>query len=110
MIRGAIAIFKRDFLKFIGNPFVLVFTLLMPIMYLVIFGNAMGGTIAHIRIGVVQEGPPYTDTPLFTAGVAGLRHLSQQDNPRLFDVTVYSDERAAKRALADAQVSGVVVF
>jgi ABC-2 type transport system permease protein len=32
MIRGAIAIFKRDFKKFLGNPYVLVFTLLMPIM------------------------------------------------------------------------------
>jgi len=110
MIRGALAIFKRDFKKFISNPFVLVFTLLMPIMYLVIFGNAMGGTITHIPIGVVQEAPPYNDTPLFTNGVTELRHFESGDNPRLFDVTVYTDEEKAKLDLADGKISGVVVF
>lgn len=110
LIRGAVAIFLRDFRKFISNPYVLVITLLMPIMYLVVFGNAMGGTITHIPIGVVQEGPPYDDTPLFTAGVYALTHFSQDDNPRLFDVTVYADEAVAKQALADAKISGVVVF
>jgi len=110
LIRGAAAIFSRDFKKFISNPFVLVFTLLMPIMYLVIFGNAMGGTITHIPIGVVQEGPPYDETPLFLSGVSELRHFAQPGDPRLFDVTVYSDETAAKHELAEAKISGVVVF
>ena len=111
MIRGAIAIFKRDFKKFLGNPFVLVFTLLMPIMYLVIFGNAMGGTITHVPLAVVQEGPPFNETPLFTTAVAELRHFQQQkDQAQLFDVTVYADERTAKKALSDAKTSGVVVF
>jgi len=110
MIRGAIAIFRRDFKKFISNPFVIVFTLVMPIMYLVIFGNAMGGTITHIPIGVVQETPPYNDTPLFTAGTAMLRHYAQPGDPRLFDVTVYTSEDRAKRALEDGKIAGVVVF
>ena len=62
MIRGAVAIFKRDFKKFLSNPFVVVMTLMMPVMYLVIFGNAFGGTISHIPVGAVQEMPPYEDT------------------------------------------------
>lgn len=111
MIRGAIAIFKRDFKKFLGNPYVLIFTLLMPIMYLVIFGNAMGGTISHVPIGVVQEGPPYTETPLFSSSVEELIHIQpQKDNPRLFDVAVYTDETIAKRDLSEGRISGVVVF
>jgi len=111
MIRGAIAIFKRDFKKFLGNPFVLIFTLLMPIMYLVIFGNAMGGTITHVPIVVVQEGPPFNETPLFAAAVPVLSHFQQQkDQAQMFDVTVYSDERMAKQALSEARTSGVVVF
>jgi len=111
MIRGAVAIFRRDFKKFISNPFVIVFTLVMPIMYLVVFGNAMGGTITHIPIGVVQETPPYNDTALFKNGVEELRHYSaKKDDPRLFDVTVYTSEEKAKRALENAQISGVVVF
>ena len=110
MIRGAVAIFKRDFKKFLSNPFVVIMTLMMPIMYLVIFGNAMGGTISHIPVGVVQEVPPYEDTPLFSQAAVALNHISQKDNPKLLDITVYSDETAAKQDLAKGLISAVVVF
>jgi ABC-2 type transport system permease protein len=111
MIRGALAIFTRDFRKFLSNPFVIITTLMFPIMYLIVFGNAVGGTITHVPIGVVQEGPPYSDTPLFLSAVEVFSHIQpQKDKPRLFDVTVFSDEVRAKRALADGKISGVVVF
>jgi ABC-2 type transport system permease protein len=110
MIRGAVAIFTRDFKKFLSNPFVVIMTLAMPIMYLIIFGNAMGGTISHIPIAVVQESPPYNNTPLFTTAVYELNHITQKNNPKLLDVTVYSDEMAAKRDLAKGLVTAVVVF
>ena len=82
----------------------------MPIMYLVIFGNAMGGTLSHIPIGVVQEGPPYNETPLFSNAVVALDHITQKDNPKLLDVTVYTDETMAKRDLADGSITAVVIF
>jgi ABC-2 type transport system permease protein len=110
MIRGAVAIFKRDFKKFLSNPFVVIMTLMMPIMYLVIFGNAFGGTISHVPVGVVQEAPPYNDTPLFTQAMAALNHISQKDSQKLLDVTVYMDETAAKQDLAKGLLSAVVVF
>jgi ABC-2 type transport system permease protein len=110
MIRGAVAIFSRDFKKFLSNPFVVIMTLMMPIMYLVIFGNAFGGTISHVPVAVVQEGPPYNNTPLFTSAVYELNHISQKDYPKLLDVTVYSDESTAKHDLAKGLVAAVVVF
>jgi ABC-2 type transport system permease protein len=110
MIRGAVAIFKRDFKKFLSNPFVVLMTLMMPVMYLVIFGNAFGGTISHVPVGVVQEVPPYEDTPLFTQAVAALNHIPQKDSQKLLDVTVYTDETAAKQDLAKGLISAVVVF
>ena len=110
MIKGAIAIFKRDFKKFLGNPFVIIFTLLMPIMYLVIFGNAMGGSISHVAIAVVQEEPYIGATPLSDAVVASLEQMAQRDSPRTFDVAVYTDEPEARRALQNGVVSGVVIF
>ena len=110
MIRGAVAIFRRDFKKFLSNPFVVIMTLAMPIMYLVIFGNAMGGTISHIPVAVVQEVPPYNNTPLFTSAVYELNHISQKDDPKLLDVTVYFDEMTAKRDLAKGLVTAVIVF
>ena len=110
MIRGAVAIFTRDFKKFLSNPIVLVMTLFMPVMYLVIFGNAVGGTITHVPLAVVQEQPVVNDTPLFTAAVAILKTEAQRDYPRTFDVTVYDDELKAKRDLQEGVVKGVVVF
>ena len=111
MIREIGAIFRRDIKKFLGSPFLVVMTLLIPIMYLVVFGNAIGGTISYIPLGVVQEGPPYNNTPLFLTSVPMLSHYSQPDNyPRLFDVTVYPSESAAKSDLALGKLSGVVVF
>lgn len=110
MLRGAIAIFNRDFKKFLSNPFMVVMTLMMPIMYLVVFGNAMGGTISHIPVAVVQEGPPYNNTPLFTSAVYELNHISQKDYPKLLDTEVYSDEMTAKNDLAKGIVTAVIVF
>jgi ABC-2 type transport system permease protein len=110
MIRGAVAIFNRDFKKFLSNPFIVIMTLMMPIMYLVIFGNAMGGTISHIPVAVVQEGPPYNNTPLFTNAVFALNHITQKDYPKLLDVTEYSDETMAKQDLAKGLVTAVIVF
>jgi ABC-2 type transport system permease protein len=113
MLRGPLAIFKRDFKKFLSNPFIIMMTLFMPIMYLIIFGSAMGGTISHIPVGVVQEVPPYQDTPLFTNASYQLNHISQgseNDAEKQLDVTLYTDEVQAKQDLQDGKISAVIVF
>jgi ABC-2 type transport system permease protein len=110
MIRGALAIFKRDFKKFLSNPFVILMTLFMPIMYLVVFGNAMGGTITHIPIAVVQDQPYTSATPLFVSATGAIENIAQRDYPRTFDVIVYNDEQKAKRDLQEKRINGVVVF
>ena len=111
MIKGAVAIFKRDFKKFLSNPFIIVMTLVMPIMYLVIFGNAVGGTLTHIPIAVVQE-QPFTDyhPPLHCVRQRIWRRLPRGTIPRTFDVNVYSDEEKAKRASEGRAGQGVIVF
>jgi ABC-2 type transport system permease protein len=106
-----VAIFVRDFKKFTSNPFVVIMTLMMPIMYLIIFGNAMGGTISHIPVAVVQEGSPFDTTPLFTTAAYELNHFSQKDpNPKLLDVTIYTNEADAKNALAKGLITAVILF
>lgn len=109
-IHGGIAIFKRDFKKFLSNPFIIVMTLFMPVMYLVVFGNAVGGAITHVPIAVVQE-EPYTNlTPLYVASVAGLETTAQPGYERTFDVTEFSDQAKAKLALEKGQFKAVIVF
>jgi len=111
MMRGAVAIFRRDMKKFISNPFVILMTLFIPIFYLVIFGNAMGGTITGIHIAVVQAEPYTIETPLFTQATGALREFrSAPDKPPTFQVTVFPDEERAKQALADGRTSGAVIF
>ncbi|HDS63818.1 MAG TPA: ABC transporter [Methanofollis liminatans] len=110
MMRGAIAIFRRDFKKFLGNPAIIMMTLFMPIMYLIIFGNAMGGAITHIPIGVAQEETFGDETPLFLAAVDGLGRFHTADNPRMFDVTVFSGEATAKMAFDEGRVMAVAIF
>src|SRR5512139_710597 len=104
MLRGALAIFRRDMKKFISNPFVMFITLAMPIMYLIIFGNAIGGTITGIPLGVVQEEPYTSPTPLYEAGLDALAGFHQPGDPALFAVTVYSDENIAREALATGRL------
>ncbi|MFZ0004581.1 MAG: ABC transporter permease [Methanoregula sp.] len=112
-MRGPIAIFKRDFKKFLSNPFIIMMTLIMPIIYLVVFGNVIGGTISHIPVGVVQEVPPYTETPLFTNAAYQLNHISQgsqNDAEKELDVTIYADEAQAKQDLENGKIGAVIVF
>jgi len=110
MLRGAIAIFRRDFKKFLSNPLVMFMTLVMPIMYLVIFGNAIGGTITGIPLGVVQEQPYTGYSPLFIEGLTALQVFHQPGYSALFLVTVYSSEGIAQQALDTGQIMGYVVF
>jgi len=113
MMRAPRAIFKRDFIKFLNNPVVVVSTLLIPFMYLVVFGNATGGALTHIPVGVVQEAPPYIDTPLFTEASYQLNHISQasqNDAEKQLDVTQYTDENQAKDDLKNGKISAVIVF
>lgn len=110
MIRGAVAIFRRDFKKFLSTPFVIVMTLFMPIMYLLIFGNAMGGAITGMPIGVTQETPYINETLLFTASTDALSHAAQPGKSDTFRVTVFSSEATAKKALADGRVMAVAIY
>lgn len=110
MLRGAVAIFRRDIKKFLSNPMVMFMTLFMPIMYLIVFGNAIGGTITGIPLGVVQEEPYTNPTALYLEGLDALRTYHQTGDPALFSVTVYSGETAAADALATGEIMGYVVF
>ncbi len=110
MMRGAVAIFKRDFKKFLSTPFVIFMTLFMPIMYLIVFGNAMGGAITGIPVGIVQEEPYITETPLFQSASEFMRYYHQNDNPVLFSITTFNQEKAAQQALSTGRIMGYVVF
>ncbi|MDD1719940.1 MAG: ABC transporter permease [Methanoregulaceae archaeon] len=110
MLRGAVAIFRRDFKKFLSTPFVLFMTLFFPLMYLIVFGNAIGGSITGIPLGVVQEDPYVNTTQIFDSGVAALQDFHQSDKPAQFRVILFTSEESARRALTGGEIMGYVVF
>jgi len=110
ILRAAIAIFRRDFKKFLSNPFAILMTLFMPIMYLVIFGNAMGGTISHIPVGIVQDTPYIEYTPLFDSVEHTLRYWNSSKSSRIIELTVFPDEQTAKNVLNNGKIDGVIII
>ena len=110
MIRGAVAIFRRDFKKFLSNPFAILMTLFMPVMYLIVFGNAMGGTMAHIPVGIVQDTPYITPTPLYSSVYEDLRNANTSKTSRIFELHVFPDESTARNALSAGLLYGVIVM
>ncbi|NLX48549.1 MAG: ABC transporter permease [Methanospirillum sp.] len=109
-MRGTAAIYRRDIKKFLSNPFVIIMTLFMPIMYLVVFGNAMGGAITGVPVGIVQEEPYLDPTPLFQSSSEALSRLAQPGEAPTFAVRFFSSETSAKGALAAGGLVAVVVF
>ena len=54
-MQRALPIVERELRKFIRTPALLVMTLLMPVMNLVVLGNAFGGRVRHLNVAVVDE-------------------------------------------------------
>ena len=46
---------ERDLRRFRRSPTLLVISLVMPIVQLVVLGYAFGGTVKHLRVGVVDQ-------------------------------------------------------
>ncbi len=110
MIKGACAIFERDIRKFLKSPFFIFMTLIFPLVYLVIFGNAMGGTIVHIPIGVTQDDLFRNETPLYSSTFDALAAVHDPGKPPLFEVTRYIDVQTAKGELATGKILAVLVL
>lgn len=105
------AIFRRDIQKFLNNPYAILMALAMPVLYLMVFGNAIGGTITGLPVGVVQELPSVPNSHDFETGVYYLQSFKgETDQDPLFILTRYSSETAAQDALAHGEIYGYVVF
>ena len=103
-MNGSFAIFTRDMTKFLRSPVMLFMSLFFPMFYLIVLGNAIGGTINHIPIGMAQVDLFYGETQEFKTTLQAMQSTDT------FTVTVYDTEEEAKRALAEGKVYAVAVF
>ena len=103
-MRGTSAIFERDFKKFLRSPLMLLMTLMFPLFYLIVLGNAIGGTITHVPLGVTQVELFKGESQEFRGTLQALQSTD------VFDVILYENEDSAKQALAEGSVNAVAVL
>ena len=98
------AIIERELRKFIRTPMVLVMTLVMPLLQLVVMGNAFGGRVTHLTVAVVDaDGGP-------AARRVREALYAQQSNGDLLRPVAYSDEASAADAVRRGEVAGAIVL
>jgi ABC-2 type transport system permease protein len=99
----ALPIVERELRKFIRTPALLVMTLIMPVMNLVVLGNAFGGRVRHLNVAVVDE----------DGGPAARRVLeaiySLQMNGDVVRPVAYPNERDAARDVREGAVQGAAI-
>ncbi len=98
------AIVEREMRKFFRSPMLMIMSMMLPLVQLVILGNAFGGKITNARVGVVDydHGPQAVKVrEAFDAVAATIKTF------RTFD---YPDERTAQEAVHTGKLDAAVVI
>jgi ABC-2 type transport system permease protein len=98
------AVMRRDLLKQSRNPMTLITAVLMPIVYLLIIGNAFHGVLTNLSLAVVsQDNGPY-----------GRRVIEQLQalsvGPKTFDLYYVNNPGEAIQDVRDGRYKGAVVI
>jgi ABC-2 type transport system permease protein len=103
-MRRALPIVERELRKFVRTPALLVMVLLMPVLNLVVLGNAFGGRVRHLNVAIVDE----------DGGPAARRVreavYALQTNGDVLRPINYDDEESAARDVRDGVVQGAVIL
>jgi ABC-2 type transport system permease protein len=96
------AIIERDLRRFKRSPFLVVVSILMPIVQLVVLGYAFGGRIENLKIGIVDQdhGVPAVRLREMCQAVAANAHT--------FDTRSYSDQGAAMHDLREGKIDAII--
>ncbi len=103
-MKRALALVERDMRKFRRSPALIVASLVLPLVQLVILGNAFGGNIKNAHLGIVNldHGPKSVDVLERVRAVGA--------NARTFLPSDYVDEGSALSDLRKGVVSGVLII
>lgn len=96
------AIIERDLRRFRRSPTLVIVSMIMPLVQLVVLGNAFGGKVKNIEVGVVDQdhGVPAVKLKEMFQAVAA--------NARTFETIAYSDQAHALQDLRDGKINGVL--
>src|SRR3990172_3068113 len=98
------AIVERELRRFRRSPLLIVMSMVFPLAQLVILGYAIGGTVKHLTIAVVDQdgGVPAVRVRELAGAVAG--------GARTFDIVAYADQGRAVDDLRNGRVNGVLTI
>ena len=97
-----LAIIERELRRFRRSPALIVMSLVLPIVQLIILGYAFGGSVRHLKVGLVDQdhGLPALQVRELAGAVAA--------NAGTFDTVPYRDMGLALEALREGRIQGVV--
>ena len=98
------AIIEREMRKFFRSPVLMIMSMMLPLVQLVILGNAFGGKIKNARVGVVN----------YDHGPEAVKILEDFDaiqaNIKTFTTFPYRDERSARIAVQTGKLDAAVII
>ena len=108
-MKGALAVCWRDILKFLGQPVVMVSTVVGPFLTLILLGSAFGGAITHAPIAIVQGSyGPYTSNFLGILQNEQTCQFGGIDCQNSFQLTNVPDLDTAQQMLHAGLVKAIV--
>src|SRR6516164_1544784 len=99
-----LAIVEREMRKFFRSPVLMIMSMMLPLVQLVILGNAFGGKITNARVGVVDydHGPQAVKVhEAFDSVGATIKTFHTMD---------YADERTAQDDVRTGKIDAAVVI
>ncbi len=98
------AIVEREMRKFFRSPTLMIMSMMMPILQLIIMGNAFGGKIVGTRVAVVD----------YDHGPQAVRIREAFDsiavNIKTFTTVNYTDEKQAREDVRTGKIDGAIVI
>jgi len=98
------AIVEREMRKFFRSPTLMIMSLMMPILQLLIMGNAFGGKIVGARVAVVD----YDKGPQALKIREGFDSIAV--NIKTFTTVNYTDENKAREDVRTGKIDGAVII
>ena len=99
-----LAIIERELRRFRRSPFLIVMSLIFPLVQLIVLGYAFGGNVRHLKVAVVDQdhGLPAVKVRELAGAVAA--------NAQTFEMFSYATEGEALDALRSGEVNGVLTI
>ena len=98
------AIVEREMRKFFRSPMLMIMSLMMPILQLLIMGNAFGGKITGARVAVVD----YDHGPEAVKVREGFDSIAV--NIKTFTTVEYTDENKAREDVRTGRIDAAVII